>query len=272
MDTGPKGPRIVPLNSNGCSVAELAAAKLTASMSISASYSPHVSPSAPMLVVEYVASTTRPVLVETLNRNEVPMRGASAVSRCGALPQLGARSGADQEGSWSRPPTRTKAQPRSPHAPELSGGAPASPAPSAGMSRDRSMSPFGVCSSSIARQPARAAATRLPVPCPASCRHEPRTPSRASAPAAATQPFERCGFRFARGPRVVGRRASVVEGADVGVDHRDAVLAAGVLDVEVPRRAPRLRDEFHPVALGVIDVIAERDEAIRDHADAGDAR
>src|SRR5262245_23964175 len=76
-----------------------------------------------------------------------------------------------------------------------------------------------------------------------------------------------------RVPRLeVRAEVLVVEQAQLGVDERDAVLAAGRLDLVVARRAAGLRDEPDAVALCVLDVVAERDEPVRDERDAGHAR
>ncbi len=59
-----------------------------------------------------------------------------------------------------------------------------------------------------------------------------------------------------------------MEQAQTRVDHRYAVFAAGRFDLGVTRRATRLGDELHAVTAGVVDVVSEGDEAIRDQGNA----
>src|SRR5262245_21146428 len=61
---------------------------------------------------------------------------------------------------------------------------------------------------------------------------------------------------------------SMMEEPEVRVHEPDAVLAAGLLDLGVGDRAARLRDEAHAVVGGVVHVVAERQEAVRDQAHA----
>ena len=66
-------------------------------------------------------------------------------------------------------------------------------------------------------------------------------------------------------------RSSVMEGADRRVHHRDAVFPTCALDVGVTRGAAGLGDELDAVALRMIDVVAEGNETVGDHAHTGDA-
>ena len=63
-------------------------------------------------------------------------------------------------------------------------------------------------------------------------------------------------------------RVLVVEEAKLRVHEGDPVLAARLFDLTVAGRAAGLGDEAHAVLLGVVDVVAEGNEAVRDEGDA----
>ena len=64
--------------------------------------------------------------------------------------------------------------------------------------------------------------------------------------------------------------SSVMEEADVGHRHSDAVLVAGGDDIVVADRAAALRDVGDAALMGTLHVVAEREERVRAERDARD--